>query len=109
VSLNAGGAVSIAHDVRGEVEEYGPFELAEQENSDLWELVGAVGIEDLESSDRPGVPDEVWYTFVLRDGTQEHKVEIWTNDARENEKITALVDAVAVLIEAYTQQEPVMG
>ena len=85
------------------------FDLIEQDSSDLWELVRAVGIKDLESSERPGVPDEVRCTFVLRDGTQEHQVEIWINDARENEKITALVDGVTVLIEAYTQQEPVMG
>ena len=109
MSLDAGGAFSIAHNVRGEVEEYGSFDLTERENSDLWELVRAVGTKDLEPSERPGVPDEVQYTFVLRDGTQEYEVEIWINDARENEKITALVDGVAVLIEAYTQQEPVMG
>ena len=108
MSLDAGGAFSIAHNVRGEVEEYGSFELTERENSDLWELIRAVGIKDLESSERPGVPDEVRYTFVLRDETQAYEVEIWINDARENEEITALVDSVAVLIEAYTQQKPVI-
>lgn len=108
VTLAAGGAFSIAHNLRGEVEEYGAFELTERENSDLWDLIEAAGIEDLESSERPGVPDEVQYTLVLRDGTGLHEAKIWINDARENDDITALVEGIAVLIEAYVHQKPVL-
>ena len=108
VTLDSGGAFSVAHNVRGDVEEYGSFELTERENSDLWELIEAAGIEDLESSERPGVPDEVQYTFVLKQGTGLHKAEIWVNDTRENDRITALVEGVAVLIEAYVHQKPVL-
>ena len=39
--------LAIAHNVRGEIEEYGSFELTEQETSDLWELILATGIEEL--------------------------------------------------------------
>lgn len=108
VSVDAGGTASIAHDVRGEVEEFGPFELAKRDNSRLWELIDAAGILDLESSERQGVPDEVRYTFVLTDATGTHEAQIWVNDARESAEITALVDGIAVLIEAHTHQKPVL-
>lgn len=108
VSLDATGAFSITHNIRDEVKDYGTFTLTERENTELWELVQAANIEGLESSQRPGVPDEVKYTFALRDGTQAHSVEIWINDARENDKIIALVDHIATLIEAYTGQKPIL-
>ena len=106
--LDAAGALSITHNVRDEVKDYGAFTVTEKENSELWELIQAANIESLGSSQRPGVPDEVKYTFVLRDETQAHSVEIWINDARENDKIVALVDRIATLIEAYTGQKPVL-
>jgi hypothetical protein len=108
VRLDGAGVFSITHNVRDEVEDYGTFTLTERENSELWELVRAADIESLESSQRPGVPDEVKYTFVLRDETQSHLVEIWVNDARKNDEIVALVDRIATLIEAYAKQEPVL-
>ncbi|HID63278.1 MAG TPA: hypothetical protein EYP49_11145 [Anaerolineae bacterium] len=108
ISLDAAGVFSITHNIRGETKDYGVFTLTEKENSELWELVRAAGIEGLESSPRSGLPDEVKYTFVLRDGTQAHSVEIWVNDARENDEIVALVDRLATLIEAYTGQKPVL-
>ena len=43
-----------------------------------------------------------------RDETRAHSVEIWINDARENDKIVALVDRIATLIETYTGQKPVL-
>ena len=43
-----------------------------------------------------------------RDETRAHSVEIWINDARENDEIVALVDRIATLIEAHTGQKPVL-
>ena len=108
VRLDAAGVFSIAHNVRDEVKDYGAFTLTEGENSELWELIRAANIESLESSQRPGVPDEVKYTFVLRDEARAHSMEIWINDARENDEIIALVDRIATLIEAYTKLKPVL-
>jgi hypothetical protein len=108
VSLDAAGVFSITHNVRDEIEDYGAFTLTERENSESWGLVRAADIESLESSQRPGVPDEIKYTFALRDETQAHSVEIWINDARENDEIVALVDRIATLIEVYTGQKPIL-
>jgi hypothetical protein len=108
VKLNAVGVFSITHSIQDEVKDYGAFTLTERENSELWELIRAADIESLESSHRPGFPDEVKYTFVLRDETQVHSVEIWINDACKNAEIVALVDGITTLIEAYSRQKPVL-
>lgn len=106
--LEADGALSIEHDVRGEVKDYGFFTLSDRENQELWELIQTAGIENLESSQRPGMPDEVRYTFTLNNGTQAHTAEIWIDDARQNELLVALVDRLGALIRSYTGQEPVL-
>jgi hypothetical protein len=108
VRLDTAGAFSITHNVRDEMKDYGAFTLTDRENSELWELIRIADVKNIESSERPGVPDEVKYTFVLRDEIQAHSVEIWVNDARKNDKIVALVDRIATLIEAYTQQKTVL-
>jgi hypothetical protein len=108
VRLDAAGAFSITHSVRDEMKDYGTFTLTDRENSELWELIQIADIRNIASSQRPGVPDEVRYTFVLRDEIQAHSVEIWVSDARKNDKIVALVDRMATLIEAYTKQQPVL-
>ena len=108
IKLDAAGAFTIAHNVRGEVKDYGTFSLTESEKSELWELVRAADIESIESSQRPGVPDEVQYTFVLSDETRSHIVKLWVNDARKNSGIVALVDRIGVLIEKYAKQKPVL-
>ena len=109
VNLDSAGAFSITHIVRDEVKEYGTYTLTEGENSETWQLIGAANIEGLASSQRPGVPDEVQYTFVLADDAQIHSVEIWIGDARENDSIVALVDGLAALIETYAKQKPVLN
>lgn len=108
VRLDAAGVFSITHKARDEIKDYGAFTLTERESSELWELVQAADIEGLESSQRPGVPDEVKYTFALGDETRAHLVEVWINDALQNDEIVALVDRIATLIEAYTGQTPVL-
>ena len=109
VKLDSAGAFSITHIVRDEVKEFGTFTLTEGENSEMWQLIRAANIEGLASSQRPGVPDEVQYTFVLADDAQIHSVEIWIGDARENDRIVALVDGLAALIETYAKQKPVLN
>lgn len=108
IGLEADGALSIEHDVRGEVKDYGTFTLSDKENQEMWELIQAADIENLETSQRTGMPDEVQYTFTLKNGTQAHTAEIWIDDARQNERLVALVDRLGALIESYTGQEPVL-
>jgi hypothetical protein len=108
IRLEAGGALSIEHDVRGEVKDYGTFTLSDKENQEMWELIQAADIENLETSQRTGMPDEVQYTFNLKDGTQAYTAKIWIDDARQNERLGALVDRLGALIESYTGREPVL-
>ena len=108
LKVTASGAVSIAHDVRGQVTDYGTFALGEDEAGALWASIDRAGIERLESSTRPGVPGEVQYTFALADACHSHAVDIWVRDALEDESLTALVDDLSTLIETHTGQRPVL-
>ena len=109
VRLDASGRFEVAHQVMDEVEDFGPFQLEPEENRRIWELIEAVDIPNRKSSTRPGVPDEVQYTFALGSATCLHKVTLWINDAREDEALMALVEAIAALIEKYTGQVPWLG
>lgn len=106
--LSAAGAFSISHNVQGKTEDCGTFTLAKNENEEIWRLIDAAKLDRIESSQRPGVPDEAQYTFALRDGGETHLVKTWLNDARENEAIMALVDRIGVLIESYTKKKAVL-
>ena len=108
VKVGTEGAFSVTHNIRGEVTDYGAFILAEQENLELWKLIRAIHIEDIEPSDRPGRPDEVRYSFLLRDNGQTHSVSMWVDDAREEEGIAVLVERLATLIEKVTGEAPVL-
>ncbi len=107
VTVDTQGALSVTHNVRGEVVDYGSVLLAGQENSDLWKLIRAIEVESRESSDRLGVPEEVQYSFVLRDNGLTHSVSLWADDARESEGVVALVERLEVLIEKVTGEQPV--
>ena len=107
VVVDTYGALSVTHNVRGEVADYGSFSLTGQENSGLWKLIRAIEIESMESSDWPGVPEEVQYGFVLRHQGLTHSASLWADDARESEGVVALVEQLAVLIEKLTGEKPV--
>jgi len=102
------GVFSATHNIRGEVANYGSFLLADQESLELWTLIRGIAVEELDSSDRLGLPDEIAYRFILRDNGQVYSVSLWVNDARENERIVALVEQLSVLIEKHTGEKPVL-
>jgi len=108
IMVDERGSLSVAHDVRGSVTDHGTFALSSEENEVLWGLVRALRIEEMTSSDRPGIPDEVQYTFVLSDGRDAHTVKLWVGDAREDGAVMALVDRIAVLIEMHVGERPVL-
>jgi hypothetical protein len=108
IALQKDGKLSIIHNLAGKITDYGSFQLPDEENRELWQLITALDLPNLESSQRPGNPDEVSYTFVLSDQSGEHLVEIWVNEALEDDRIVALVDAIASMIEATTKQIPVI-
>jgi len=107
-SLDAGGTFTAVHDVRGEVEEFGPYELTKAQNDELWALIRAAGLQDLSSSERLGLPDEVQYTISLTEKGQVHEVALWVGDAREHEALMTLIEHIAALIEEQTQQTAVL-
>jgi len=106
IKLDIEREYSITHNIRGKVKKYGTFLLTEKENSHLWELICAVNIEDTKSSQRTKMPDEIEYTFTIKDEAQIHSLQILINDARKNSKITILIDYITILIEKYTGVRP---
>jgi hypothetical protein len=109
IKLDTEGYLSISHDVQGKVKDYGTFTLTESENSELWQLIRAMGLETMSFPQRAGMPDEVQYSFSLEDENGRiRSVEIWINDARQNDRIVALVDQIGLLIGQYTGQTPVL-
>ncbi len=109
IKVDTAGNLSISHNVRGDVTPYGPYSLLEQENLALWQRIDAIGLETMSPPQRAGMPDEVQYSFSLdNESGRVHRVEIWINDARRNDKIVALVDQIGLLIEQYTGQTPVL-
>jgi len=107
VKVAADGKVSIAHDVRGKVKDYGSFQLKEGETKALWALISRAGVGRLASSTRPGVPDEVKWSFTSRDGEKTHAVQIWENDARKAPELRILAAQLGVLVARLTGQKPV--
>ncbi len=109
IKVDAGGNLSVSHNVQGEIKEYGTFLLTEPENSELWQLIRAMGLETMSPPQRAGMPDEAQYSFSLEDENgRVQSVEIWINDARQNDRVVALVDRIGLLIEQYTGQTPVL-
>ena len=105
IKLDGDGAFSILHQLRDEQKELGTHRLTADEAEKLWSLVDAAAVDKLEASTRAGVPDEARYEFALG----EHRVELWTGDARERPELVALVGAIGELIEAYTGEKPVLN
>jgi len=107
-TLNQGPWVEIAHHVGDDLTDYGEFELGWEEASALWRLVEAVDVVSLESSTRPGLPDEPVFTLELERGDGLYTVELWANDARETADVAALVEAIGSAIESCTGVTPVL-
>ncbi len=108
LTLDATGRLVITHQVYDEVTTYGPFTLPEQENSDLWALIAQADLAHLPSSDRPGMPDEVRYTFVLQSAGQSRTVTLWVRDAWDLAPLAALLTRLEAIIANYTDQSPVL-
>ena len=108
IVLDDDGSFSVRHNVQGEITEYGPFALSVDENDEMWRLIEAADVDGLQSSERPGMPDEVQYTLALSTNGSRHEAQIWIGEVQEMEQVLRLVDQIGVLIEAYTGQQPVM-
>jgi hypothetical protein len=108
IKLDGAGAISVVHDVQGKVQEYGTATLAAGVSADLWSLIEAARLAEVKSSTRPPMPDEVAYTFILREGGRTHNVRIWVTEAADSQALVELVQGIGALIEQQTQVKPVL-
>jgi len=74
----------------------------------LWNLIDQCNFEKLNSSQRPGLPDEITYIFILKSPTGDLQVEMLIGDVQENQDLIALVDQIGVIVETYTSEKPVL-
>lgn len=108
VRLYGDGSVVATHAVGDGTESTDVFTPTNSETRKLFSLFCAVDIKRLKSSSRPGVPDEVSYTFRLKDGSGGYSRSVWIGDARENPAIGNLVGYIELLVEKYTGKKPIM-
>jgi len=106
--LTEGGVLSLSHDTRGDITDYGEFTLTIDEAARLWDAVAAMDVPGMSPEDRPGVPDEVRYTFILEDGDIVNEVLIWVNDARDMPGMDEFLTLLSDLIEKYTGEKPAL-
>lgn len=102
------GSLVVTHSVGGETKSRDVFMLTKREARDLFSLFCAVDIKRMKSPDRPGLPDEVRYSFGLKDGSGTYNKSVWINDAGQDPAIMDLVGYLETLIEKYGGTKPVM-
>ena len=108
VTVNTAGHFAVKHAVGDKTYDCGTFTLSQAENAELWELVARADVAGMSSSTRPGVPDEVMYSFRVTDGEGSHSAEVWKDDALKEKKVAALVDLLAALIAKYAGAKPIL-
>jgi hypothetical protein len=106
--LTGDGVLSISHDTRGDVVDYGAFTLTDDEADGLWDAVEGLNVPKMKAKKRPGVPDEVQYTFILEEGKNATEVLIWINDARDLPGMDEFLTILSELIEKYTGEKPAL-
>lgn len=108
VVLTGDGILSLSHDTRGDVTDYGDFTLTDDEAAGLWSAVDGLDVPRMKAKKRKGVPDEVRYTFILEDGGKTFEVLIWINDARDKPGMDEFLRILAEIIEKYTGEKPAL-
>ena len=109
------GNFSVKHNVQGKITDYKSHQLKQEEIQKLWNLINNAKVNKIVELKRPGVPDEVAYTFKFLDPDQKTSPDltpsyvIWVNDAHEDKNIMNLVNYIGELIKTYTAQEAVLN
>ena len=107
ISLTEDGSFYPVHHLRDERIAYGPFTLVEAENEAVWRLIEAAAISRRpETFQRLGLPDETAYIFSLTESNTTDTVEIWADDAAQDEALAALVTYLETLLTTYVQPSP---
>jgi hypothetical protein len=108
VRLCRDGTLSVRHTVKDKVVLDSIFTLTHAEVGRFFGLFCRINVKGMGSSRRQGLPDEVAYIFVLKDGSGIFKKSVWIGDARDNAAIMELVSYTETLIEKYTGERPVL-
>ena len=108
ITATQGAAFATEHVVGKKLRGWEKKPLAEADEAALWKAIAAVDLAGMYVEDRPGVPDEVMYTFGLaQKGQMAVKVEIWQNDLAKHAGLAPLLAVLRKLVKAQTGEDPV--
>ena len=108
VRLDRNGQLHVEHHVAGQEKLNQEFSLSHDDNETCWARIDAASIPSLEPSNRPGVPDEPEYRFILQQGESMVNVRVWANDAGDRAVLKELVDHVKAIIMQHAHQVAVI-
>lgn len=109
LKVSSVGELDLKHNVKGKVQDSGTFNLTGEENKKLWFFIDSLKVENMQTSTRPGVPDEIQYTFSLKTKTGSHSARIWINDIRENNEVKQFTVHIKELIKKLTGKNAVIN
>ena len=109
LKVDSVGKLYIKHNVKGKVQDFGTFTLTGDENKKMWLLIDSLKMENMKSSTRPGVPDEVQYTFSLKSKSTSYSARIWINDLREKNEVQQFIGYVKTLIKKFTGKDATLS
>jgi hypothetical protein len=102
LQLDNNGVFSGHYNLHGQITPFGPVTLDHATGRAVWKRIAAANIPSLPHTfQRPGIPDEVAYTFTLTQDGDTHTVEMWMEDARQNENLAALIQELEALRETH--------
>lgn len=84
------------------------YTLAKDDNEKCWACIDALGLFTVKGSDRPGVPDEAQYRFLLDDGTRKVEVKVWVNDVDKRPDLKKLVASIKDILEKHVKKSIVI-
>lgn len=109
LNVNSAGKMTLKHNIKGKVQDFGNFTLTGDENKKLWLLIDSLKVENMQTSTRPGIPDEIQYTFSLKSESGSYSARIWINDLREKSEVRQFTGYTKELIKKYTGKDAVLN
>jgi hypothetical protein len=88
--------------------DFGSFFLSPSETASLWDLITAAAFDQRTPSRGAAGPQEAMLAFALTAQETLHSVQLWANEAFEDETLARLIGDVERLIEKYTGKHPVL-
>lgn len=109
IDLDREGHCHIQHFVGKDLKWDKIYPLSSKEITNLWNMIEACKIDEIQITPRPGVPDEVSLTFSVIIDNKTIKKEIWFNDlSKFFPSLKQLVSLLKSIIEKYTKQKVII-